>query len=243
MQLIVICSIHQPSTATFDLFDNLLLLSGGKTCFQGPVQRVKTYFDNHGFIMPSQINPAEFILDLVNTDFSNDDNNNNNSIDKNEEGFGGGGGGEGENPEMRLAIEGRRPPEKAKDRLRRIHKDWANSRKNRAIMDDIVSVNKENTEGGRGDRIDSLDAVKPNFASMLLTLLHRAFIKSYRDIVAYWVRVVMYMGLSILMGTVWLRLDANQESIQPFINSIFFGAACRFPLSQLYHRPRAYNEC
>jgi ABC-type multidrug transport system permease subunit len=32
-------------------------------------------------------------------------------------------------------------------------------------------------------------------------------------------------GLAIMIGTVWLRLGTNQADIQPFINSIFFGAA------------------
>lgn len=69
-----------------------------------------------------------------------------------------------------------------------------------------------------------------------LALLHRLFIKSYRDVVAYGIRIVMYLGmyyhsirtspqanqpaLSILSGTVWLRLGTDQQSIQPFINSI-----------------------
>jgi len=30
----------------------------------------------------------------------------------------------------------------------------------------------------------------------------------------------MYTGLAIMMGTVWLRLGADQEHIQPFINTI-----------------------
>lgn len=29
------------------------------------------------------------------------------------------------------------------------------------------------------------------------------------------------IGLAIMMGTVWLRLDASQESIIPLINAIF----------------------
>lgn len=206
MQLIVICSIHQPSTATFDLFDNLLLLSSGKVCYSGPINQVKPYFDRNGFRMPAQINPAEYILDLVNTDFSSEADN-------------------GETAVLAVVDEGR--PETAKDRLSRIHQNWANSEEAKALMHDIGVVNKEKISR-KDDQVDTTHSIKPNFASMLLTLLHRAFIKSYRDIVAYWVRVVMYMGLSILMGTVWLRLDANQESIQPFINSIFFGAACEF---------------
>ena len=72
-KLIVIASIHQPSTATFELFDRLLLLSGGRTCFSGLVSEVKPYFESIGFAMPSQINPAEFILDLTNVDFDSDE--------------------------------------------------------------------------------------------------------------------------------------------------------------------------
>jgi hypothetical protein len=70
----------------------------------------------------------------------------------------------------------------------------------------------------------------------VFSLLHRLFIKSYRDVVAYGIRVVMYLGswnnatyyflcwcdlgLAIMMGTVWLRLGTSQENIQPFINAI-----------------------
>lgn len=35
----------------------------------------------------------------------------------------------------------------------------------------------------------------------------------------------MYLGLAILMGTVFLRLNESQVDIQPFINAIFFGGA------------------
>jgi ABC-type multidrug transport system permease subunit len=35
----------------------------------------------------------------------------------------------------------------------------------------------------------------------------------------------MYMGLAVMMGTVWLRLSPNQSNIQSFINAIFFGGA------------------
>jgi len=43
--------------------------------------------------------------------------------------------------------------------------------------------------------------------------------------VAYEIRIIMYLGLAILMGTVFLRLKTSQEYIQPFINTIFFGSA------------------
>jgi ABC-type tungstate transport system substrate-binding protein len=31
---------------------------------------------------------------------------------------------------------------------------------------------------------------------------------------------LMFVGLAIMMGTVWLRLPTTQSSIQPFINAI-----------------------
>lgn len=56
-------------------------------------------------------------------------------------------------------------------------------------------------------------------------LLHRSWIKAYRDIVAYWIRIIMYLGLAILMGTVFLRLKRTQNDIQPYINALFFSSA------------------
>ena len=53
-----------------------------------------------------------------------------------------------------------------------------------------------------------------------MTLVHRSFVKSYRDVVAYGIRIAMYTGLAIMMGTVWLRLHTEQADIQPFINAI-----------------------
>ena len=48
--------------------------------------------------------------------------------------------------------------------------------------------------------------------------------KSYRDPLAYGVRIAMYLGLAILIGTVWLRLSYSQENIQNVFNGLFFGS-------------------
>lgn len=72
---------------------------------------------------------------------------------------------------------------------------------------------------------DGLSSPRPGVLRIIMSLLHRSFIKSYRDVVAYGIRIVMYLGLAIMMGTVWLRLHPSQESIQPFINAIVRGHA------------------
>ena len=72
-------------------------------------------------------------------------------------------------------------------------------------------------------------------------LLQRSWIKSYRDLIAYWIRVGMYtcersrsvstqtcrltLGLAILVGTCWLRLGHTQFDVQPRVTALFFGGA------------------
>jgi ABC-type multidrug transport system ATPase subunit len=48
-KVLVIASIHQPSTATFELFDKLMLLSRGKVSYNGPVKEVKDYLAGLGY--------------------------------------------------------------------------------------------------------------------------------------------------------------------------------------------------
>ncbi|RDL37213.1 p-loop containing nucleoside triphosphate hydrolase protein [Venustampulla echinocandica] len=180
--LIVIASIHQPSTTTFGLFDKLILLSQGKTQYFGAVGGIDQHFASLGFPMPTHTNPAEFILELINIDFATDQ-------------------------------------AEAEARLQTIQNGWSES-SGAAELSTMIDSASQPT--------DLLPPTKPStrtFFVVLSTLVHRSFVKSYRDVVAYGIRIAMYLGLAIMMGTVWLRLDADQSSIQPFINAIFFGGA------------------
>ena len=72
-KLIVIASIHQPSTSTFELFDKLLLLSQGQVCYNGSISLIKPYLEARGNPMPLYVNPAEFLLDWTSSDFAGGD--------------------------------------------------------------------------------------------------------------------------------------------------------------------------
>ena len=178
--LLVVASIHQPSTATFEVFDKLLLLSQGKTCYYGPLADVTSYFALAGFPVPTHTNPAEHLLTITNTDFSQDEGN-------------------------------------AQAKLDIIHSTW---KRHQSSIPTIAETDKMNASMAFKD-----SSIGPNLFSITFVLLHRMFVKSYRDVVAYGIRIAMYIGLAIMMGTVWLRLDTDQASIQPFINAIFFGSA------------------
>lgn len=58
LQVLVIASIHQPSTTTFELFDKLMLLSRGKIAYNGPVAAVKDYFGGLGHEVSTSLQHA-----------------------------------------------------------------------------------------------------------------------------------------------------------------------------------------
>ncbi|KAI9890117.1 MAG: hypothetical protein M1814_004516 [Vezdaea aestivalis] len=181
--LLVIASIHQPGTSTFNLFDSLMLLSGGKTCYFGLLSEIKSHFTRLDLNMPDHINPSEWLLDLVNTDFAHG--------------------------ETDLRV-----------RVTQIQDGWASSPEASTLAG---AVNNHEVEKGSVEQ--SSQRQRPRFLSVLLALLHRSFIKSYRDVVVYGIRYLMYAGLAILLGTVFLRLKAEQAAIQPLSNALFFSGA------------------
>ena len=80
-------------------------------------------------------------------------------------------------------------------------------------------------EGNGKSLVTTTSRSRPSLLMIILVLIHRSLVKSYRDVFAYGIRLMMYLGLAILMGTVWLRLHTTQANIQSFINAIFFGGA------------------
>jgi ABC-type multidrug transport system ATPase subunit len=69
-RLISIFTIHQPSTCIYDTFDRIMLLSAGRVAYCGPRKEVLSYFQRIRRPVPDHTNPAEFMLDVVNKDFS-----------------------------------------------------------------------------------------------------------------------------------------------------------------------------
>lgn len=149
----------------------------------------RNYFGDLGYEMPVEINPAEYLLDLINTDFV-------------------------------------REGDDSKARMEHIHEAWANSTEARTIKADIESaISAASHPEKAGPNISKMNIEKQGIWVVPLVLLHRSWIKSYRDVVAYGIRIIMYLGLAVLMGTTFLRLNTTQTDIQPFINAIFFGSA------------------
>jgi ABC-type multidrug transport system ATPase subunit len=69
-KLAIACTIHQPSASVFAGFDKTLILSDGRVAFSGLASDLGPYLASLGRPLPLAANPAEFVLDLVNKDFT-----------------------------------------------------------------------------------------------------------------------------------------------------------------------------
>ena len=60
MDVTMIISLLQPAPETFDLFDDIILLSEGQIVYQGPCENVLEFFEDVGFKCPERKGVADF---------------------------------------------------------------------------------------------------------------------------------------------------------------------------------------
>lgn len=61
----ILCTIHQPRSDIFTLFDTLLLMSAGHVGYFGPTTTIRPYLSSLGIALPDGTNPADFVVDLT----------------------------------------------------------------------------------------------------------------------------------------------------------------------------------
>ncbi|XP_050540574.1 protein white [Daktulosphaira vitifoliae] len=61
----IICTIHQPSSEVYSMFDKILLLANGQTAFLGTPNEAIDFFKTLGVTCPKNHNPADFFIQLL----------------------------------------------------------------------------------------------------------------------------------------------------------------------------------
>ncbi|KAL2565411.1 hypothetical protein AAZV13_19G105800 [Glycine max] len=187
---IVICSIHQPSSETFDLFDDLLLLSIGETVYFGEANMALKFFADAGLPFPSRRNPSDHFLLCINLDF--------------------------DLLTSALARSQLDLPSSSNSALgtkkAEIRETLIRSYKGSGIMINArrrIQQLKPNEE----------QKIKPNIGSsatwwkQLCTLTKRSFVNMTRDIGYYWLRMVFYILVGITVGTLYFHIGTANNSI------------------------------
>ncbi|KAF9599142.1 hypothetical protein IFM89_035421 [Coptis chinensis] len=65
MEGTVLMALLQPAPETFDLFDDLILLSDGDIVYQGPREQVVEFFESLGFRLPPRKGVADFLQEVT----------------------------------------------------------------------------------------------------------------------------------------------------------------------------------
>eukprot|EP00428_Durinskia_dybowskii_P079522 CAMPEP_0170435268 /NCGR_PEP_ID=MMETSP0117_2-20130122/43508_1 /TAXON_ID=400756 /ORGANISM="Durinskia baltica, Strain CSIRO CS-38" /LENGTH=533 /DNA_ID=CAMNT_0010695207 /DNA_START=62 /DNA_END=1660 /DNA_ORIENTATION=- len=60
----ILCTIHQPSSEVFALFDLVIFMKAGRIFYQGPVSKINTYYADLDHKCPENYNPADFVMNL-----------------------------------------------------------------------------------------------------------------------------------------------------------------------------------
>lgn len=60
----ILMSLLQPAPETFDLFDDIILLSEGQIVYQGPREHVVEFFETCGFLCPERKGTADFLQEV-----------------------------------------------------------------------------------------------------------------------------------------------------------------------------------
>eukprot|EP00730_Choanoeca_flexa_P000896 TRINITY_DN10387_c0_g1_i1.p1 TRINITY_DN10387_c0_g1~~TRINITY_DN10387_c0_g1_i1.p1 ORF type:complete len:634 (+),score=184.48 TRINITY_DN10387_c0_g1_i1:702-2603(+) len=158
--MLIVASVHQPASHVFLKFDQLLLLSKGRTAYMGSATDSLEYFKNLGHPVPQHLNPADHLLQLVNSDF----------------------GDTGEHVDEILDA-------------------WATRAPNTALAVQYSSTAKPaKTQSG-------------SWLSRLWVLTERTLIAEVKNPVAFGGRFANYLFLAIMLGTMYVHLDRDQEGI------------------------------
>jgi ABC-type multidrug transport system ATPase subunit len=64
-RITVIISLLQPAPETYELFDDVILLSGGHVVYHGPRQQVEETFESCGFRCPKRKAVPDFLQEVT----------------------------------------------------------------------------------------------------------------------------------------------------------------------------------
>ncbi|CAL5423729.1 unnamed protein product [Camellia sinensis] len=188
----VISSIHQPSSEVFALFDDLFLLSGGETVYFGEAKMAVQFFAEAGFPCPSKRNPSDHFLRCINSDFdivtaTLKGSQRLREVKKEADPF------------MNLATV------EIKAMLVEKYKRSEYATKARARIRELSTI--------EGHEFKAISGSQAGWWKQLSTLIRRSFVNMSRDVGYYWLRIIIYIIVSVCVGTIYFDVGTGYTSI------------------------------
>ncbi|KAM7272282.1 hypothetical protein ACFE04_026945 [Oxalis oulophora] len=188
----VISAIHQPSSEVFALFDDLFLLSGGETVYCGEAKMAAQFFAEAGFPCPQRRNSSDHYLRCINSDFDliTTTLKGSNRICENEK---------------ILDCSATLPTAHIKAILIHKFKQSEYAARAKARIQEISSIKGLVTEKEKGSEANSW--------KQLSVLTRRSFVNMTRDMGYYQIRIVIYLLLSVCVGTIFFNVGKSYTAI------------------------------
>lgn len=185
----VLFSIHQPSSEVFALFDNLFLLSGGRTIFFGEASRAHEFFAKSGFPCPPRRNPSDHFLRCVNCDFD--------TVKQTLRGS------------FKLRENKVDPLEKftTTEVIEILLSAYQTSEFSMSTMAKVYEIDQV-----KGTVLESSGS-QASFWMQSWTLTKRSFVNMTRDLGYYWLRLVIYIFVAFCVGTIYYKVGTSYNAI------------------------------
>ncbi|KAI0518722.1 hypothetical protein KFK09_006158 [Dendrobium nobile] len=189
----IISSIHQPSSEVFALFDDLYLLSGGETVYFGDAKLATKFFSEAGFPCPVRRNPSDHFLRCINSDFDR------------------------VNATLKGSMKRITEVESSSDPLLRL-----GTMEIKALLIDKYKSSEYAMMAKRkiaeiskieGFTVEFLKGSLASWWKQLRTLTSRSFINMCRDIGYYWLRIIIYIVVSLCVGSIYFDVGTSYTAI------------------------------
>lgn len=188
----VVSSIHQPSSEVFALFDDLFLLSGGEAVYFGEAKMAVQFFAEANFPCPSRRNPSDHFLRCINSDFDIVTATLKGSLRIRDI-------PESSDPFMNLATA------QIKSTLIEKYRSSKYASRVKARIREISTIEGLEVENEKGDRA--------SWFKQLSTLTRRSFVNMCRDVGYYWLRIIIYVIVSVCVGTIYFDVGTSYTAI------------------------------
>ncbi|KAM7528969.1 hypothetical protein LguiB_032379 [Lonicera macranthoides] len=187
----VISSVHQPSSEVFALFDDLFLLSGGETVYFGEAKLATKFFAEAGFPCPSKRNPSDHFLRCINSDFDivTATLKGSQRIRERENAL---------DPFKNLATA------EIKAMLADKYKRSEYAVRARSKIHEISTIHGVEVETSKS---------QAGWWKQLWTLTKRSSVNMSRDTGYYWLRLIIYILVSICVGTIFFDVGTSYTAI------------------------------
>ncbi|KAG9154268.1 hypothetical protein Leryth_000726 [Lithospermum erythrorhizon] len=190
----LIFTIYQSSTEVFGLFDRICLLSNGNTLFFGETLACLQHFSNAGFPCPIMQSPSDHFLRAINTDFDRIIAMCKNWQDDH---------ADLSSVNMDTAVA-----------IRTLETTYKSSADAAAVETMIVKLAEK-----EGPTIKSRG--KASNATRIAVLTWRSLLIMSREWKYYWLRLVLYMLLSVCIGSAFSGLGHSLSSVVTRVAAVF----------------------